>query len=546
MTTSRQPAPAFGQFIQGAAPAAGGVAFDPFGSFVQGINLGIGLENLEVVRQQRAQAEVERARMEAEIQKAERQRLRVQAASEKLFSMNPQDRLNAQELGLLALNIPKEQFAQLQSVLTSQSEEQQRRSFAFPTQVYAAYLQNDPATVKRLFEIQMQATQDPQAQQALRAAKEIYEINPNAGIAMLTAPMTISKLGQELLTVAETRAKAPINVRTAQVALDKAEADARAAGVAAEFARPVALANLSKAAADALTSQSNARFADQLNQANITKMEWDTRNLQNQIRERSAKLRLDEVNIQSQIQERLANIQDKLFGVPEGARKPINDAFVQGAAAKQQEGQFNSLASRITNIGTAWGRLGSFDEWIKKSTGSENAVSELRQEYIRLRSTAAIQSLPPGPATDRDIQLALSGFPAETGNPQIIASFLRGVAKMKGIEAAVENSKAEWLTNNRGLLGRATTGFIAGDYSVRPGETFADLSKRIAEEMNQRYLSPEQRQAQVTQQRIQQIPGGVPGQQPAMPQRQIGPAPAATPGVVDIMRQADAIISGQR
>lgn len=522
---------------------------DPFAGFISGLKLGAGVEQIEIARQERAFQEQQRALAEQERLRVERQRQELQATTERLFSTDPASRLTSADLGRLALTLPKDQFAQLEAVLKSQSEAQQMQSFAFPAQVYSAYLQNDPKTVKGLFDTQIRANEESgkaDVAQALRAFQQAYDINPNMGIAMLTSPLMATASGRTLLEQTEKRAKAPIEFAQAEAQRKEAEAKAIQQGVLAEFAPRVATQNLSKITAEAIEANSKARFADLLNQANINKSNWDIANLQSQIANRTQQLKLDEANIRSQIAERFAKTQDLISGIPEGARKPINDAFVQGALAKQQEGQYNILASRITNIGTAWGRFGSFDESLKRFTGNENAITELRQEYTRLRNNAAIQSLPPGPATDRDIQLALSGFPTETGNPQIIASFLRGVAKMKGIESAIENAKAEWLANNRGLLGRATTTFIAGDYRVQPGETFADLTKRIAEITNQNYLSPEQRAEQERQRRVGQIPaGGAPGQQPAMPQRQIGPAPV-TPGTVDVMNLADQIIRGQR
>jgi len=69
----------------------------------------------------------------------------------------------------------------------------------------------------------------------------------------------------------------------------------------------------------------------------------------------------------------------------------------------------------------------------------------------------------------KDIAFALSGFPTETGNPQVIARFLRGMAKLKEIESSVENARGEWMANNKGLLNRAKTGFTAGDFAVNAG-----------------------------------------------------------------------------
>ena len=48
--------------------------------------------------------------------------------------------------------------------------------------------------------------------------------------------------------------------------------------------------------------------------------------------------------------------------------------------------------------------------------GNENKVSELRQQYRAIRNTAALGGLPPGAASDKDIEMAMSGFPTDTAN----------------------------------------------------------------------------------------------------------------------------------
>jgi hypothetical protein len=88
-----------------------------------------------------------------------------------------------------------------------------------------------------------------------------------------------------------------------------------------------------------------------------------------------------------------------------------------------------------------------------------------------------------------------------------MAKFMRGMAKMQDIDAALNNAKTDWLTNNKGQLGRASSPFIAGDFAVKPGETYADFAARAAESVAKRYDSKQSSAAS-------QIPGNTPGQIP--------------------------------
>jgi hypothetical protein len=121
----------------------------------------------------------------------------------------------------------------------------------------------------------------------------------------------------------------------------------------------------------------------------------------------------------------------------------------------------------------------------------------------------------------------LKGFPPENADARYIASFLRGMAKMQDINAGVEGAKVDWLAGNKGVLTRANQDFIAGDYTVKAGETYADFAKRVGEDVSKRYRGR-------TEELVSQIPGqGAPI-----------PAQPARAAAADVMSQADAIIRG--
>ena len=166
----------------------------------------------------------------------------------------------------------------------------------------------------------------------------------------------------------------------------------------------------------------------------------------------------------------------------------------------------------------------SASDFLKKGAGFQGGMTQLRQEYTRLRNTAAIKSLPPGPATDKDIAMALKGFPSENASATDLSSFLRGMAKLQDVDASINNAKTDWLANNRGTLTRAKDTFVAGDYATKPGETFNDFAQRIVVDVSRRYDPKTQPNL------VNQIPTD----------RNPRPAAAAT----DIKAQADAILRG--
>ncbi|NBW08271.1 MAG: hypothetical protein EBR82_09610 [Caulobacteraceae bacterium] len=261
----------------------------------------------------------------------------------------------------------------------------------------------------------------------------------------------------------------PSAVTKAAADAAKAGSDATTAAVTADFARPTAQAELDQKAA----------------QLGLTKAQ--VRDINSQIGNRAAQLGLDRQKLQLEVDKFAFEKLQKAQDIGQDGRKLVNDSAVAAGAAKLSADRANDLANRITDIGSSWGAAGSFAEWLKRTTGEQGAVSQLRSEYTRLRNSEGLKNLPPGPATDKDIELALKGIPPETADPKVLQQFLRGVAKMNDINAAIENAKADFASNNKGLMRRAGSDFSAGGVPVKAGEDWTSVSKRVAAEAAKGY-----------------------------------------------------------
>jgi hypothetical protein len=160
------------------------------------------------------------------------------------------------------------------------------------------------------------------------------------------------------------------------------------------------------------------------------------------------------------------------------AKKIVNDSTVAAVSADQAASQMLDFASRLEQAGASSGVAAKGAELYKTLTGNQDAITQLRQEYTRLRSTQVSKMLPPGPASDKDIQLALSGFPSETAGPSTMATFVRGMAKLQQLEAANNSAKAEWV-NAVGHLGKPKTDIEVDGIKVPAGSTFVDFSRQF-------------------------------------------------------------------
>ena len=467
----------------------------PFQALMQGAQMGAQFGQLQAQRQAaEQQAALAQAQTAVQQQALQQAQARQQALSELYANPNP----TARDFVRVASMLPEKEAASLRAGFEMLDKDRRTNTLLFGGQVMSALQSSQPeigiTLLRERATAERNAGRADQAQ-AFETYAKLAEIDPKAVFMQMgTLLSTLGKEGQDavdaLTKVGEERRKAELfgpQYRTAVANADKGEADAKAAGVAAEFARPLALANLGEAQAKAITAASDANFRDRLNQAGLDEKNWNVRNVQSQIGVRSQQLGLDREKVGSEVALNLARVAEMSSSLPDQAKKDINTAAVTAGAAKQQAAQFNALASRIEQAGGGFGVLSRANEFLRTATGNQDYVSQLRQEFTRLRNSAAVQSLPPGPATDRDIALVLEGFPPPTADARVMSSFLRGMAKLQDITAATENARVDWLASNRGSLGRARSEFKAGDFVARPGETWADLSQRIAADVSQRY-----------------------------------------------------------
>ena len=520
----------------------------PFQAALGGLQIGAGLEQMDVARQKRAM---------------EMQQLQAaqagQAELRKLFN-NPN--ATSADYARVSAFLPKDQAAIVMQGFERKSKEQQQADLSMGAEVYSAVKSGNIEVAKQRLTDKATALRNSGRESEAKAAEnslELINLNPTAAQATIGIIMARLPGGKDFLDNVDkalgtirTEAKAPFELTEAQAKATKAQQEALNAVITAEddVARAAAMrryeqAKADKEAADARVAQGTegtrvgkaaseaeeaavkAQFAEKLAQGNVRLNDAQIKNITSQINDRAANLRLNEQTMLATVAEKLAKVGE----VPPDTRKLVNDSAVAAAASKQAAGQYNDLAQRLEAEGGGYGVFSNASELVKRGLGLQGGMSALRQEYTRIRNSAAIKSLPQGAASDADIALALKPFPADTADAKYMASFLRGMAKLQDIDASVANAKTDWLASNNGTLTRAKNRFIAGDYATNPGETFSDFTQRVVTDVAQRYRSP----AQLAEERRQQAIGQIPTT--AAP---AAAAPAAS--AANDMAEADAIL----
>jgi hypothetical protein len=198
-----------------------------------------------------------------------------------------------------------------------------------------------------------------------------------------------------------------------------------------------------------------------------------------QIAERARRFGLDQDKLTSEVQMKLYEMRQKTGEIPEFVSKDITAATTDAMAAEQSAGRLDGLAGEIDKnakqMGVGW--KGSLDEMVKRGLMNRNEITRIRAEYNRVVTPAAMaayKKVASGSTSDRDIDTAMVGVPKDTDDPALMASFLRGAAKLQRYDAVVNNAKSEWLGAVKNL-GKAKTDIEVDGVQVPSGTTFKNF-----------------------------------------------------------------------
>ena len=165
------------------------------------------------------------------------------------------------------------------------------------------------------------------------------------------------------------------------------------------------------------------------------------------IKQQQLDLREQELALKQQTEKRQAT---KLSAASEKALIESQDKALQ---ASQNATEFDILANQLERSDLPGGVVSSFEEGVARFLGTQDEATELRRRYNKVRLSEGLKNLPPGPATDRDVQEAFKGVPEENAPASQMVSFLRGAAKMAKFDQAWNEFKSKYISANNNTKG---------------------------------------------------------------------------------------------
>lgn len=129
----------------------------------------------------------------------------------------------------------------------------------------------------------------------------------------------------------------------------------------------------------------------------------------------------------------------------------LTDAIGTSQAAMAE---MDSMINDANELNLWSGVPASIGNALKDVTGWQDEESIYRVRLTKLRNDSTIKNLPPGVASDKDIELAMAGFisPTRYGRDGI-QSFLRGYKKLEAVKLAHALAEDQFMSQNRSRMG---------------------------------------------------------------------------------------------
>ena len=164
-----------------------------------------------------------------------------------------------------------------------------------------------------------------------------------------------------------------------------------------------------------------------------------------------------------------------------GLEKSLLGAQHSVVQAQRNSAEFDILAQQVEDAELTGGVASSTSETFKALLGSQDDVTEMRRRFNSVRLSEGLKNLPPGPATDKDMEQAFKGVPREDAPASQIASFLRGAAKMARFDAGYNQFKADFISKNSTAKGlnkewRKTVRSTILDRTITIAEIYAEAA----------------------------------------------------------------------
>ena len=152
--------------------------------------------------------------------------------------------------------------------------------------------------------------------------------------------------------------------------------------------------------------------------------------------------------LEQQVENERQRIENNRADLSVATTKRQEELLDEYNTARRLVSNADRTADTFANLKGGGGRSGFVargKEGLNRLLGSNDPLILNRTQLNEIRIAYSIDSLPPGVASDKDIQLVLSGTIDEYANPALIERYLRGVAKIQAITAEEKRQGIDYI-----------------------------------------------------------------------------------------------------
>ena len=192
------------------------------------------------------------------------------------------------------------------------------------------------------------------------------------------------------------------------------------------------------------------------------------------------RLALDQQEFGLKVQQAQEKAQQLIDGAPKlsvNMEKSIEKSVNDSAASTNSADSMAALAQQFRQEKPTTGLFGNASNMFAKVTGTDTALRDLRIRQNALVNNQVLRFLPPGPATDRDVEIVRQGAPTDMDNPEVVARWLDAMSNLERRSAQFNDFKAEWMSAN-GNPGQSRNGGQVLGMDVQKGESLGSAAKR--------------------------------------------------------------------
>lgn len=192
------------------------------------------------------------------------------------------------------------------------------------------------------------------------------------------------------------------------------------------------------------------------------------------------RLALDQQEFGLKVQQAQEKAQQLIEGAPKlsvNMEKSIEKSVNDSAASTNSADSMAALAQQFRQEKPTTGLFGNASNMFAKVTGTDTALRDLRIRQNALVNNQVLRFLPPGPATDRDVEIVRQGAPTDMDNPEVVARWLDAMSNLERRSAQFNDFKAEWMSAN-GNPGQSRNGGQVLGMDIQKGESLGSAAKR--------------------------------------------------------------------